>query len=204
MTIAVCIPYRNTAPERERNLARVRKAWDTANIPVYLGDCEGGWSRSCAINDAVDQADDADVLLISDSDILLDAPVTQTLMACELALEYDAYVVAFSQLVYLNEDNLEFWRQAFIWGGVFAVPRALFEKVGGFDQRFREHGGEDVAFLTCASTLGGKKQRCPGLAYHLPHPEDLNRPVANLRLANRYREADGNVEEILELIAERP
>jgi predicted glycosyltransferase involved in capsule biosynthesis len=191
-------------------------------LPVYTGDSEGErWERARAVNNAVAQAGDADVLLISDSDILLERPVAQTLRACELALEKNAYVVAFTTLLYLNQEGSEdiraggsilppehvFWEQSNIWGGVFAIPRSLWDQVGGFDERFQGYGSEDKGFLVCASTLGGDKQRIPGHAYHLDHPEDETKGSAvtatgNL-LAGRYLAADGNRDAILSILAER-
>lgn len=76
MKLAVCVPHRPSHPDRVANFARVREAWDLVEIPVYTGDCEGDWKRAYAVNAAVAQAGDADVLLISDSDILLEHPVT--------------------------------------------------------------------------------------------------------------------------------
>jgi hypothetical protein len=207
MKIAVCVPHRPSHPDRVANFARVRAKWDFAGFPVYTGDCEGDWKRAHAVNAACAQATDADVLLISDSDILLDAAVTQTIAACEAALKGNAYVVAFTTLIYLNAEGKEFWRQSMIWGGVFAIPRSLYDEVGGFDPRFQGYGAEDKGFLVCASTLGGDKQRMPGYAYHLDHPEDPLRTSeataqGNL-LAERYEAADGDEQAIRAMLAER-
>ena len=190
-------------------------------IPVYTGDCEGDWKRAHAVNAAVAQAGEADVLLISDSDILLEHPATQTIWACEMALEHNSYVVSFTSLLYLNKagsddiiagasktyDSNVFWEQSRIWGGVFAIPKSLWDEVGGFDERFRGYGSEDKGFLVCASTLGGDKQRLPGLAYHLDHPEDPLRTSeetkAGIRLAERYSDYDGDEAAIRAMLAER-
>jgi hypothetical protein len=179
-----------------RNFARVREDWDAVGLPVYTGDCEGDWKRAYAVNAACAQATDADVLFVSDSDILLDDVVEQTLAACQAALEHNAYVVAFTTLIYLNAEGEEFWRQTRIWGGVFAIPRTLYDEVGGFDERFQGYGAEDKGFLVCASTLGGDKQRMPGLAWHLDHPEDPLRTSEATKqgnlLAERYEACDGD------------
>jgi hypothetical protein len=207
MKIAVCVPHRPSHPDRVRNFARVRQGWDEVNLPVYTGDCEGDWKRAYAVNAACAQATDADVLFISDSDILLDDPVGQTTNACETALKHNAYVVAFTTLKYLDADGNEFWRQTQIWGGVFAIPRSLFDDVGGFDERFRGYGAEDKGFLVCASTLGGTKQRMPGTAFHLDHPEDPLRTSEATkrgnRLAERYADYDGDEVAIRAMLAER-
>lgn len=207
MNAAVCVPHRPSHPDRVRNFARVRQGWDAVGIPVYTGDCEGDWKRAHAVNAACAQAPNVDVLLISDSDILLEVPVTQTIAACEAALKHNAYVVAFTTLIYLDANEKEFWRQTLIWGGVFAIPRSLYDEVGGFDERFRGYGSEDKGFLVCASTLGGDKQRMPGLAYHLDHPEDPLRTSEATRegnlLAERYESHDGDVAAIRAMLEER-
>ena len=207
MKIAVCVPHRPSHPDRVRNFARVRAAWDAAKIPVYTGDCEGDWKRAFAVNAACAQATDADVLLISDSDILLGAPITQMVASCKAALRGNAYVVAFTTLIYLDAEGSEFWRQSMIWGGVFAIPRTLYDEVGGFDERFQGYGSEDKGFLVCASTLGGDKQRMSGYAYHLDHPEDpLRTSEATKRgnlLADRYIHRDGDEVAIRAMLAER-
>lgn len=207
MKIAVCVPHRPSHPDRVRNFAEVRRGWDAVGLPVYAGDSEGAWKRAHAVNAACAQATDAEVLLISDSDILLGEPVVQTLAACESALKHHAYVVAFTTLIYHNLIGIEFWRQTNIWGGVFAIPRALYDEVGGFDERFRGYGSEDKGFLVCASTLGGDKQRMPGYAYHLDHPENPLRATEEVRqgnlLAERYEAADGDEAAIRAILAER-
>lgn len=207
MRIAVCVPFRPSHPDRVRNFARVRQGWDFAGLPVHTGDCNGHWKRALAVNAACAQAADADVLFVSDSDILLDDPVGQTLAACRAALEHNAYAVAFTTLVYLDGKGEEFWRQSMIWGGVFAVPRSLYDEVGGFDERFRGYGSEDKGFLVCASTLGGPKQRMQGVAYHLDHPEDPLRTSAATKrgnmLAERYEAHDGDEKAIRAMLAER-
>ena len=207
MNVAVCVPHRPSHPDRVANFARVREGWDEMGIPVYTGDCEGDWKRAYAVNAACAQAEDADVLLISDSDILLGDPAGQTVSACQTALRYNAYTVAFTSLIYLNSSGFVFWEQSRIWGGVFAIPRSLYDEVGGFDERFRGYGSEDKGFLVCASTLGGDKQRMPGHAYHLDHPEDPLRTSEATkrgnRLAERYLDYDGNEVAIRAMLAER-
>lgn len=207
MKIAVCVPHRPSHPDRVRNFARVRAEWDAAGLPVFTGDCEGEWKRAHAVNAACAQATDAEVLLVSDSDILLDAPLSQTLAACEAARKGNCYVVAFTTLIYLDMQGREFWRQSMIWGGVFAIPRTLYDEIGGFDERFQGYGSEDKGFLVCASTLGGAKQRMPGLAFHLDHPEDTSRTNEASRqgnlLAERYAAADGDAPTIRAILAER-
>lgn len=208
MKIAVCVPHRPSHPDRVRNFARVRKPWDEMQLPIYTGDSEGErWERARAVNNAVAQAGDADVLLVSDSDVLLGDPRLQTLSACELALRHNAYVVAFTTLHFLDASGKEFESVSLVWCGVFAIPRSLFDEISGFDERFQGYGSEDKGFLVCASTLGGEKMRLPGDAYHLDHPEDDSRTNEVSRLGNllaeRYADADGDADAIRMILAER-
>jgi hypothetical protein len=221
MKMAVCVPHRPSHPDRVRNFAHVRRGWDAVGIPVYTGDSEGAdWMRAHAVNAACAQARDADVLLISDSDIVLENPVTQTIAACKAALNGGCYVVAFTSLLFYDRSNTlkiieggphphgtAFWQVSRIWGGVLAVPRSLYDEVGGFDERFQGYGSEDKGFLVCASTLGGPKERMPGCAFHLDHPEDDTRTSEashqGNRLAERYAAADGDEAAIRAILAER-
>src|SRR5690606_13059823 len=51
-----------------------------------------------------------------------------------------------------------------------AVPRAVFEAIGGFDDGYRGWGGEDNAFWHAATVAAGEPNRVNGPAYHLYHP----------------------------------
>jgi hypothetical protein len=216
MSVAVLVPYRPADEARVANFERTRKQWDDLGWPVFAGDHEGEpFCRSRAINAAAARTD-ADVLFVADCDILLDLPA-QAGKAAALASEFGAYVVAYSVLHVLDEEGTEIMRDdgwppermvvespSLIWGNAFAVPRSLFELVGGFDERFVGWGAEDVAFLVACSTLGGAKQRIYGDAYHLTHPEpDKSRLEENNRLGGRYRAADGDAAAVRALLAER-
>src|SRR5690606_37920878 len=65
-----------------------------------------------------------------------------------------------------------------------AVPRAVFEAVGGFDPGYRGWGGEDNAFWHSASIVSGEPHRAPGAVYHLWHPP------ANEKRNERWRDSN--------------
>ncbi len=102
-----------------------------------------------------------------------------------------------SQLPVLERVN-------FIWGGCFALPRALFDLVKGLDERFVGYGCEDIAFLISATTLGNPAQRVNGNAYHIRHQAGIGGATyENNLLYGRYKAVDGDREAMMALVAER-
>jgi hypothetical protein len=216
----VCIPFRPADSARVENLACTVRQWEALGWPVHLADADGErFNRGEAINNAAREATDdgADVLIISDSDFLLENN-RQAVQGAEDALRDGAYVVCFSFMRVMNQQGTNAIREgrnwhrtheienvALIWGNCFAIPTELFWKVCGFDPRFLGWGAEDIAFLVAASTMGGPKSRIKGGAYHLTHPtnEDRDDLPANNALASHYRSADGDPEAMAVILAER-
>jgi glycosyltransferase involved in cell wall biosynthesis len=221
MNVAVLIPYRPVDEHRELNFECVRKQYDTIGWPVIAGDGpDPTFSRSAAINNAAEYAKDADVLLITDGDLLLHNSY-QAVEATVRAQEHNAYVAVYSLLRVLDWEGTRIVRGGGVppesevieeigltWGGCFAVTRALFDEVGGFDERFAGWGHQDIAFMVSCSTLQ-QKMRVPGGAWHLRHnsvwdsradnPDD----AADGLLGQRYLAADGDRDAILAILAER-
>ncbi len=218
MEVAVCIPFRPADDERIANLACTVRQWEALQWPVFLGDHEGdSFCRGLAINNAVEQAEGHDVVVVADCDFLLDN-TRQAVQAVETALAGDCYVVAYSVMTVLDQQGTQDVRKgrspnrqnvieqvALIWGNCFAIPTELFWRVCGFDPRFLGWGAEDIGFLVSASTMGGAKQRITGGAYHLTHPtnEDRDHLPENNALASHYRSADGDREAMSLILAER-
>lgn len=79
------------------------------------------------------------------------------------------------------------------FSGVVAIPRTLWDAVGGFDERVARWGAEDLCFWDACNALGGGFQRIPGDLVHLWHPqvweerEGNPEHAANLELWGRYR-----------------
>lgn len=217
MNVAVVIPHRGIDEHRDNNLACATRRWNDFGFEVFTGDSDGPvFSRSQAANRAAAKTD-ADVLIVADNDILLDKP-EQAIEAAEIAFANGTYVVAFSRLdvldwdetfaVHGGADPLEqpvLETVKLIWGNCFALTHDLYDRVGGFDERFVGYGHQDGAFLNCCSTVAGK-DRVFGVAFHLRHAEPDRTHVAmrdNVELAIRYRQADGDVEAMLALVEER-
>lgn len=217
MNTAVVIPHRGVNAHRDSNLACATRRWNDFGLEVFAADSDGPlFSRAQAINRAAAKTD-ADVLIVADNDIMLDKP-EQAVEAAELALKQNMYVVAFSELRVLDWDETLAVREGadpfeqpvletikLIWSNCFAITHVLFNRVGGFDERFVGCGHQDGAFLNCCSTLAGK-DRVFGVAFHLRHePPDRSHSHMhdNAELAVRYRQADGDKKAMLALMAER-
>lgn len=88
----------------------------------------------------------------------------------------------------------------------YAVPRALWDAVGGFDDRFVGWGFEDLAFMHACRTLAGVS-RVEGVVYHLWHPrpreaqEGQRHYGANEALWRRYTAADGDPDAMRQVLA---
>jgi hypothetical protein len=63
------------------------------------------------------------------------------------------------------------------WSCCFVVPRTVWDAVGGFDERFRGWGWEDMAFRSVVTTLHGH-ERIDGDLYHWWHPRSVEREPA--------------------------
>lgn len=87
------------------------------------------------------------------------------------------------------------------------LPREAFDMIGGWDERFRGWGGEDVAMMKATDTLYGPHKTLPTSALHFWHPmlgtsgsadmvhwkerrwEGQDDPAANNQLSWRYYQA---------------
>lgn len=80
-------------------------------------------------------------------------------------------------------------------GGAVVVHREAWERVKGYDERFRGWGGEDRAFAMALETLVGDTARYPAPIYHLWHPAPESARFGspdwkyNRDLLERYKDA---------------
>ena len=59
-------------------------------------------------------------------------------------------------------------------------PREALDAIGGWDERFRGWGGEDVAFLRALDTLFGKHKTSNNAIFHLWH--SFNKASTQVRM----------------------
>lgn len=196
----LCVPL--FGPLREdRQVAwdACRGWWEKAGVEIVLGT---GESRAAARNDAARNASGNGPLLFADADTVV--PREQLLAAAERAEETDSLVLAFDVLYRLQRGTPLTNRPSGFQvrdcsNGVIAVGRELWERVGGFDERFTTWGGEDRAFLYACTTLQDEPTlwRVPGYALHHWHRaaiETRDPRKLPLQLALRYKAAAGRVE----------
>lgn len=224
MATPILVPRRAGDPHRDRLWAwlRGRLELELPDCPIIEGHHElGAFNRSAALNRAAREAPPWTEAIILDADTYVDAP--QVLEAIRAARGTGRLVYPFEDLTALTfagtEGVLEGYRGS--WGkwakwtkerspsSALVVPRELWDRVGGFDERFSGWGWEDVAFRRQANELGGHELRVPGKAWHLWHPlspaRDPKRAEyrAAQELGERYKRA-GSIElEELRLEARR-
>jgi hypothetical protein len=200
------VPWRPDGGERDRLWSFCRAWWDGAGLDIREGSSPPGpFQRAAAINEAA--SGPWDVAVVIDADVV--APHEQVHAAADAArrtgrvtLGFDMYVglsPAFTPRVLAGEtadwDRNAIRRSKVHESSIVAVPRPLWDLIGGFDERFVGWGQEDVAFIQSARVLGGGIDRVGGTVYHLWHRPSRERDWRlgtwrpNQELGIRYREA---------------
>lgn len=223
MRVVVLVPRRKDGGHRDRVWAWCRDWWgrEFPRWPIVEGHHEDGlFNRSAALNRAAAQAGRWDVALLIDSDVICSPEKVRE--AVQVAhRDGDHLVLPFNVRYNLNqrgsaavmagEDGS--WR-SYIGityrdqcSAIVAVPRGLWDQVGGFDERFVGWGFEDNAFACSAETFGGRSlEHLDGEVWHLWHPTARegrpNSPTyrANRERHNLYRAALGDREATRALI----
>lgn len=221
---------------RDRLWDWCRTYWQPLAVPIIEGwdTSDGPFNRSAAVNDAAARADEIrrwDVAIIMDADTVASLAAVQA--AAELArrspeqlvlpygqgcrwmcsraltdtlLGSDPRVPLFdARLTHANGTGRPDPYQGFR-SGIVAVPRRVWDTVGGMDERFVGWGGEDDAFADACDTLCAPMVRYPddNWLFHLWHPSA--RPahrdphyIANRARADAYRLARRHPERMLAL-----
>ena len=206
-SVRFVVPWRTDGGERQKLWAFCRSWWEKgcSDFEVVEGQApEGPFSRAAAINDGAQG--DWEVAVVLDADVL--ATPDQVAQAVSGARATGRLTLAFERFVGLipsmTNRILEGYQGDWTRGrryvtdehesSIVAVPRALWDEIGGFDERFRGWGQEDVSFVQAARVLGGWIDRVPGTVYHLWHRRSPDRMPftatykANQELGARYRQ----------------
>jgi len=216
MRTVVCVPWRGSEPHRGRAWRTVRTWWDQFDYEMFsAAGPDGPMNRSAARNQAAAAAGEWDVAVFADADTigqpeLIPAAVEaaqQGVIAYPFT-RFEGWTPQQTQAVYQGRPP---GRGRGVKhpspGGILAVDRALFETVGGWDEKFVGWGYEDLAFAVACRTLGGV-HREPGTIYHLWHPVAAEKPAAirykttNRARRDRYKQVDGDPEAMRKLLVE--
>lgn len=196
MTVALLVPRRADNGHRDRLWAVCKPRWEKLHPDwaiVEGHDEEGLFNRSAALNRAAAAAGDWDVGVVIDSDVLL--PPENAQAAVDAATinrrvtwghrRWRGLTRRATDAVFADPDQLldPDWEPPahglerttpISWSCFVAVPREAWDAIGGFDERFRGWGWEDMAFQASARGLadGGldPESRVEGDVYHLWHP----------------------------------
>jgi hypothetical protein len=189
--------------------------------PIHAGDTPGVFNRGAALNAAARAAGrDWDVLLIADGDVVAEPEQVQA--AVERAHETGRLTFAFTEYRALSPQMTDKVLDGFSgnWNpgvrlrmsnhlsSLIAVPRALWERICGFDERLEGWGHDDGIFAHTARVLGGGCERISGAVWHLNHPKSPHTAAddpghrAAGRIAQRYYQAVTPAA-VEQLIAER-
>lgn len=204
--IGFCAPW--TMGDQWREIARMYAEKHYGQITY--GTAEGAmFNRSAARNVAINKTFEqgAEVAFVVDTDTIVSHE--QVTAASYLALTTGELVLAYEDYIRLDQQQTKRYMVGVKdeypkpvknhASGALAIPRSLWEQVGGFDERFKSWGGEDRAFWLACNALAGRigSYRVPGDAMHLWHPpsEEKNPSLAeyqdNIELAKRYKAVAG-------------
>ena len=191
MRTAVCVPWRGGDRYRERAWGLVHEYYKGLGLPIYTADTEGDpFSAGRARNAAARQAEPWDVVVFIDADCVMPLPnvvrgIEHAVSTRRITLPWDSFYsmtkighdLGFDQQVpfrlsdhslvrHWEESSIPCAKPVYSPGGNMVVPRKVWDKVGGFDERFSGWGFEDAAILISA----GKFDRLSGPLYHFWHP----------------------------------
>lgn len=142
---------------------------------------------------------DWDVCLYIGADWLAQT-AAQCVEAAECALRCGQLVFAHDQTVVLSEagtvallegGSLDDALASGEWhtntfSGVVAIPRALWDAVGGFDERYVAWSFEDLGFWDACNAFGGGCQRVEGVIAHLFHEQVWSEREGNPEHARQH------------------
>lgn len=216
MRVVVVVPWRTDHGPRERAWEFVSDHISTLGLEVFDGDAPGRWSLAKAVNRLAAEAGEWDRLVVWTADNWV--PTVQVEAAIEHARR--GLVLAYDRTVRLDEPGTSQFIDAGTYdedqvvrrrpvgkrrlpvGGVKVVPRRLWRRVRGFDERFVGWGGEDNAFYFACKTFAPVRH-IEGELVSLWHPKSEPTLGLSRLLYRRYRNAAGDQRAMRRLIQER-
>jgi hypothetical protein len=230
MTVfSVLVPYRPDGGHRDLSWAWIERRWHAAFNPseceLLIGGDDGGespaqFNHPLAINRLAAQAA-GDVFIIADADTAFDpwwirqavfqvregAPWVLPVEYRKLTEEATAYAITLNPVARLDRLDTEWIGNCEAMSGQVVVPRTGFDRVRGYDERFRWWGADDRCFAWAMDTLWGEVVRLPGACYHLWHPQPLDHTqghrehrAQHVGIVEEYEKAAGNVTAMRKMI----
>lgn len=221
MRVVTLVPYRSDGGERDRLWQWCGARWQTQHPdwPIIAGASpEGPFNRSAAVNNAAAHDDGWDVAVLIDADVCANPDTVRA--AVDIAHTTGRIVLPYTERIHLNKRGTAKvlagydgpWRTKELVETVYtqqdscvvAIPRAVWDAVGGFDPLFVGWFGEDTAFNIAAAVLTGKPLlRLEGEVFHLWHaPAPRDTRPANATRLDAYWAARGNPDAIRVLLDE--
>lgn len=211
--ISILFPYRGDDGPRDRLFGYVLR-WYQHYFPeaqIVVGrNFDQPFNRGAARNDAFEQSSGS-VLIVADADTVPTAAGVRSGIADVVAEQ--CWVIPYAEKRYYNltkeatENVLKlhvgeqpsepveghYDHKITSWAGCLILPREAWEKVGGYDERFKGWGGEDNAFQLKLDNLWGPHRREDSYCCHLWHPvpagTTFDQPhwPSNASLLRRYK-----------------
>lgn len=227
MNVAVLVPRRGDGGHRDKLWDFCRTWWarDFPDWPIIEGHDDGPhpFNRALAVNRAAEAAGGWDVAHIIDADVLADPLAVHT--AVDLAHTTGTLAVAHDRRMMLTKAGTDkvlggergSWEERGMvqktWPDSVscsvAVPRSLWDAVGGMDELFVGWGFEDSAFTVAAEAFTGRPcVRVNADVWHLHHNANPDAKAtsptfkANKARLDRYRAAARNRDAVAALLAE--
>lgn len=216
----VLVPRRGDGGHRDKAWAYVEEWWRSHGYEVFVGagPDEGRFNAAAARNEAARSAGTWDVGIFADADTV-PADIEVIRRAVAMAHERKRFVRPYKRYTQLDEERtavvleggpLEGGKtlgENVPEGGIAIVPRILYDRVGGYDERFVGWGWEDTSFAQACRVMGGFVQ-LDGQVFHLWHPISSDRNtsdpqfLANRALGRRYKQTRTR-ERMRSLLSER-
>lgn len=207
--VAIVVPWRSGVAERERAWAWCRQWWEQFGWPIFEVEHPPPepFNRAFCINEGARRAWPWDILIAIDADVF-EADGAQVIDGVQSAAETGRLTIPHTVGADLNTrgtqallggkpgwENALHKRRDVCTSRVWIMRADLLEAVGGFDERFRGWGHEDVAAFHSMRNLRGVDQ-APGTCYHLWHEPSFPKArrtkewAAGNTLVQRYLTAD--------------